>query len=621
MTDQISILNPSKAYGPDGIGPRLLKELMPVIAEPLRGLFQTSLTHKKCPTIWKQANVIPIFKKGDKSDPNNYRPVSLLNTTSKLMEKIVFKYIFNFFQEHKIVSRWQSGFMPGCSTTCQLLEIYHKFCKGVADGKEIRVVFLDISRAFDRVWHAGLLHKLRVAGICGNLLDWLSDYLRDRQQRVCIDGQFSEWTRLLAGVPQGSVLGPLLFLIFINDVTYVIRHTQMRLFADDTCMFITIDNRDLATEQVNEDLSAIMKWSEDWLVAFSAPKTKSMVISNKLDSHLNAHVNMSNTNIDLVHNHKHLGLTLSDNLGWNLHINEVYSKAMKRLDIIQHFKFKLDRQALERYYISYVLPIIEYGDVVWSGANDQELDKLDRVQIRAMRIITGATERSNINALYEELGWHKLATRRHIHRLVWMYKIINNISPQYLTDIIPPTVGERQRYNLRAGTNITQIPAQKQRYSKSFFPSGIKEWNMIPIDIRESGNLSIFKDKLNLHFLSPPKTSWFGVGERYYNVHHTRLRLGCSKLNAHLHYNLHVEDDPSCRCGHGIEDTYHYLFTCPLYAIQRVAMLEAISRHVPGAAPRLSLLLRGDEGLTIEENTFIFCQVHSFMKGSKRFEN
>ncbi len=123
VTDQISILNPSKAYGPDGIGPRLLKELMPVIAEPLRGLFQTSPTQKKYPTIWKQANVIPIFKKGDKSDPNNYRPVSLLNTTSKLMEKIVFKYIFNFFQEHKIVSRWQSGFMPGCSTTCQLLEI------------------------------------------------------------------------------------------------------------------------------------------------------------------------------------------------------------------------------------------------------------------------------------------------------------------------------------------------------------------------------------------------------------------------------------------------------------------------------------------------------------------
>ena len=621
VIDQLSILNPSKAYGPDGIGPRLLKELMPVIAAPLCELFQTSLINRKVPTIWKQATVIPIFKKGDKSDPNNYRPVSLLNTTSKVMEKIVFKYLFNFFLDNDIISRWQSGFMPGCSTTCQLLEIYHTFCSAVSDGKEIRVVFLDISRAFDRVWHAGLLHKLRVAGVSGNLLYWLGDYLRDRQQRVCIDGQFSEWARLLAGVPQGSVLGPLLFLIFINDVTHVIQHTQLRLFADDTCVFITVDNRDQATDQVNMDLSSIMKWSEDWLVSFSAAKTKSMVVSNKLDSHLNAHVHMSNADIDHVKNHKHLGLILSDNLGWNSHIMEIYAKAMKRLDIIQHFKFKLDRSALERYYVSYVLPILDYCDIVWSGANDRELDMLDKVQIRAMRIITEATERSNVNALYEDIGWHKLGTRRYIHRLIWMYKIINNLSPQYLTDIVPLTVGERQRYNLRARNDISQISAQKQRYFKSFFPSVIKEWNMLPVDIRELPNLSIFKRKLKLRFPSPTKTVWFGVGERYYNVHHARLRLGCSKLKAHLHFNLHVEDDPSCRCGHTSEDAYHYFCICPLYDRQRVEMLESISRQLPSASPRLSLLLRGDERLSEEENILIFKQVHHFMKNTKRFEN
>ena len=149
--------------------------------------------------------------------------------------------------------------MPKCSTTCQLLEIYHRIFNAVTDGKEIRVVFLDISRAFDKVWHAGLVHKLRLAGISGDILEWLKDYLRAKQQRVCINGKFSSWTDILTGVPQGSVLGPLLFVVFINDLTNVVRHTQIRLFADDTCLFITVDNRDATTAQVNVDLDEIEK--------------------------------------------------------------------------------------------------------------------------------------------------------------------------------------------------------------------------------------------------------------------------------------------------------------------------------------------------------------------------
>ena len=136
--------------------------------------------------------------------------------------------------------------MPGCSTICQLFEIYHKFCQGVENGKEVRVVFLDISRAFDRVWHAGLLHKLETNGIKGNVLAWINNYLKDRQQRVCLNGQYSDWRTILAGIPQGSILGPLLFLIFINDITEVVRFTQIRLFADDTCLFLTVDNRQQA---------------------------------------------------------------------------------------------------------------------------------------------------------------------------------------------------------------------------------------------------------------------------------------------------------------------------------------------------------------------------------------
>ena len=263
VTGQLLCLDILKAYGPDGLGPRILKELNPVIAVPLSKLFQACISHGKMPDIWKQANVIPIFKKGDRSDPNNYRPVSLLNTTGTIFEKIIYKYLFNFFRDKFVISLWQSGFMPGNSTICQLLEIYHKFCTAVADGKEVRVVFLDIKRAFDKVWHSGLIFKLRKAGIDGTILNWLKNYLKDRQQRVCINGQYSTWGDILAGVPQGSILGPLLFLIFINDITKTTRHTEIRLFADDTCIFVTVNQRNQDSALVNEDLLAIQKWADD----------------------------------------------------------------------------------------------------------------------------------------------------------------------------------------------------------------------------------------------------------------------------------------------------------------------------------------------------------------------
>ncbi len=617
VTDQLTLLNPSKAYGPDGIGPRLLKELKSVIGPSLHSLFSCSLQQMKIPLIWKQANVVPIHKKEDKADPSNYRPVSLLNTISKIFEKIVFKYLFNYLRDTMAISNFQSGFLPGCSTTCQLAEIYHKFCDAVSNGKEVRVVFLDISRAFDRVWHAGLLYKLRRAGIKGSLLEWIKNYLSERKQRVCLNGQFSEWGTITAGVPQGSVLGPLLFLIFINDLTDVVRHTQLRLFADDTCLFITVDNRDTDSELINSDLSAIHAWSDQWLVAFSAPKTKSLLISNKSDRQNFPSVVFNNVIVNEVQTHKHLGMTLSYNLKWTSHINEIYDKAMKRLNVIRHFKFKLSRRNLERFYLSFVLPIIEYGDIVWSGASDHDLEKLDKIHIRAMRITSGATERSNINSLYEELGWRTLSERRQIHKMKWFYKIINNLTPSYLNDLIPPSVGERQHYSLRSRENISLFRAQSQTFSKSFFPSAVRDWNALPMEIRECRSLSLFSRQLHRLVHKPLSPPWYSCGERLLNIHHTRIRLGCSMLKSHLCNNLHVIDNPLCDTCHTVEDPFHYFFVCNRYVNQRVHLFEQL--YDSAVIPRLSILLFGNKECSDDKNKTIFITVQDYIKNTGRF--
>ena len=195
-----------KAAGPDLINNRILKELAQPLSLPLCDLFNFSVSHGKVPKLWKQANVSPIHKKNDPSDISNYRPISLLSTVGKVLEKIVHKHLYNFFQEHHIITSLQSGFVPGDSSVNQLVDIYNTFCKALDEGKEVRAVFCDISKAFDRVWHKGLLFKLQTAGITGNLLSWFTDYLNDRQQRAVLPGGSSSWTPINAGVPQGSIL-------------------------------------------------------------------------------------------------------------------------------------------------------------------------------------------------------------------------------------------------------------------------------------------------------------------------------------------------------------------------------------------------------------------------------
>jgi hypothetical protein len=277
--------------------------------------------------------VLPIYKKAEAFFTINYRPVSLLSILSKIFEKVVFKHLFKYFEQHFLISIWQSGFLPGRSTVTQLVEMYDLFCKAVNSGKEIRVVFLDISKAFDRVWHKGLLYKLKSCGISGRLLEWLKDYLTNRQQRVTINGVHSKWGKIGAGVPQGSVLGPLLFLIFINDIEHVLKHCKIRFFADDTCLFIEVDDPSTTADAINEDLEALNQWSNRWLVKFSPPKTEELIVSNKRNKPRHPVLYLDGTPVKRVNSHKHLGVTITNNLSWNEHIKEIEDKASRRLGV------------------------------------------------------------------------------------------------------------------------------------------------------------------------------------------------------------------------------------------------------------------------------------------------
>ena len=271
-----------KASGPNGLSNRILKELSKELAFPLCVLFNRSLSQGEVPRQWKEANICPIHKKDDPSLVSNYRPISLLNSEDKVFERLIFKHLYNHLRDNNVLSSLQSGFIQGDSTVNQLTFLYNTFCQALDMGKEVRVVFCDIRKAFDRVWHAGLLHKLKAAGVQGELLKWFTNYLAERKQRVILPGVASDWTYILAGVPQGSILGPILFLIYINDIVAEIG-SNIRLFADDTSLYIIVENPITSAVCLNSDLSKISIWANNWLVDFYPIKTESMLISRKLN--------------------------------------------------------------------------------------------------------------------------------------------------------------------------------------------------------------------------------------------------------------------------------------------------------------------------------------------------
>ena len=607
----LQTLKLGKSSGPDNINNRILKEIAYPISKPLCDLFNYSLSRGIFPDVWKQANVSPLYKKDDPSLVCNYRPISLLSSIGKVMEKIVHKHMFNYFNDNSIITCLQSGFVPGDSTVNQLVDIYNTFCKALDNGLEVRAVFCDISKAFDRVWHKGLIYKLKRAGINGLLLDWLIDYLTNRKQRVVIPGGTSDWQFIRAGVPQGSILGPLLFLLYINDIVADIQ-LCVRLFADDTSLYIIVDNPISAAEMINTDLETIHRWAEKWLVKFNPSKSESLLVSRKNNRNMHPPLIMNAVTINEVQHHKHLGVILSNDGTWHEHINLITSKAWQKIYVMRKLKFMLDRDSLNKIYISFVRPTLEYANIVWDNCTQYETNAIERIQIEAARIVTGATRLVSLDMLSKETGWESLRDRRYKHKMCQFYKMINDLTPTYLTSLVPSTVENTSAYNLRDSHNIRPLLTRTQLYYKSFLPSCIREWNEIPLNIRNSTSLSSFKQQLNKNNNKVP--AYYSSGNRLLQTHHTRLRTKCSSLNQHLH-SKNIIDDPLCACG-SVETTNHFLLECPQYIQARRDMITALSTF---CVPSLNNLLYGDTTLNNYQNKLIFLTVQKYISDSKRF--
>ena len=289
-------------------------------------------------------------------------------------------------------------------------------------------------------------------------------------------------------------------------------------------------------------------------------------------------------------------------------------KARKKLNAMLPLKFKLDRKSLEIMYRSFVLPSMEYANVLWGGTYDCDIAKLENIQIDALRLITGATARSNIANLYDEISIHPFEERIKCSSLNMMYKIVNKTAPAYLCHILPQQ-DECRPYNLRPKEAIKEPFCRLEILKRSFLPRTIKLWNQLPLHIQASDSLTSFKNYFKPE--SPERLTLYYYGERWPSVHHARMRIGCSKLNFDLCNNLHVIENSICTCGFPNETSQHFLFDCPNYPNQRITLFDSINNIT---CISLDILLFGNPDISLELNKRVFAAVHAFIIDSHRFD-
>ena len=486
-------MNVSKSNGPDDISARMLKATSASIAPSVTSLFNQSLKLGRVPMKWKESRVVPIPKVPAPKSPDNYRPISLLSVLSKALEKHVYRLIASHLDTIPLSdSQW--GFRTGRSTVSALLAIVDDWLKLLEEGKEICATFFDYQKAFDSVPHRPLMEKLLSLDLNPYLSRWISDYLTHRSQQVVVDGATSSAMQVLSGVPQGSILGPLLFLIYVDGITdaSLSQGSQLSLFADDVLHYRAISKQeDFDTTQ--SDINIIAKWSDDNFLKLNPKKCKFMIISRKRQHSITPPQLLLNGHpLDEVSTFKYLGVLLSSDMSWSPHISAICSKARKVIGLLyRRFYSMSNMDTLIQLYVSLVRPHLEYACSVWAPASHKDIDSLEGLQKFAFRM---ATHNWNLN--YQDLlslvDLPTLESRRLQLKLGHLFKIVHGLC-FFPSGIV--SFREQIHHSCRSIHPLTlQQPfAHTQAYSQSFVPHTCSLWNSLPYEVVSLPSFVSFK--------------------------------------------------------------------------------------------------------------------------------
>lgn len=486
----------SNAVGLDNIPLKFLKIILPFVLPFLEHLFNTIISTSKFPAQWKRVKVIPIFKKRGVSDISNLRPISLLCVLSKVFEKIIKEQISIYVNDMNFLHPFQSGFRKKHSTETALLKVHDDIALAVDKKGVALLLLLDFSKAFDRVSHTKLINKLiSLYNFSDSSARLIDSYLKNRYQTVFSNGLLSPFLLCESGVPQGSILGPLLFSLFINDLPLVLRHCSVHMFADDVQIYYCTKqnpNMDEICANVNNDLEEVNNWSALNSLPINPTKTKAMLICNQRDIPQTPAILMNGTVIEFIFEVNNLGLIFKNNLEWDSQINSQCRKIYIALKQLNMSTKHLDTAIKLQLFKSLIFPHFIYADFIYSNALGTSLDRL-RVALNAcVRYVYNLNRFSRVSHLQTNLIGCNFSKFCKFRSCVTLHRIITSKSPNYLYDKLTPFRNSRTQSYL--------IPNHSSfYYSQSFFARGIVNWNSLPINIKLIYSKHNFKHDLLAH--------------------------------------------------------------------------------------------------------------------------
>ena len=498
VLENLTKLDSNKSAGSDGLDPMFLKAAAPVIAVPITRLFNMSLELSTFPLDWKSALVFPLFKGGSSSDPNCYRPISILPCLAKVLEKLVHKQLSQFLTSNNILSNLQSGFRPGHGCITATLKVLDDIISSLDSKQTCIAAFIDLSKAFDSVIHPILLQRLSSIGLSPHSCNWFASYLNNRVQQVKSENIKSAPLTISKGVPQGSILGPTLFSIYINDITRNAGNSKIHLYADDTILYSEGPSLHSAAATLQHSLTSVEQHFHSLHLLLNTKKTKCIIFNRKhTPTHVPKILCADGSELEFVSSYKYLGLWLDSSLSFTTHIKHLQSKVKARLSFLYRNKASFTRAAKHTLVKMTILPIFDYGDSIYRIAPHSTLSKLDPLHHSAIRFATGAPFTTHHCDLYNLVDWTSLHTRRLLHWFLLIYKTILGITPFYLSSLLHLSHPAR---NLRSSAFINlSIPKVRTVFGRSAFRfAAAFDWNTLQNTLKLSvfTSLSVFKQNL-----------------------------------------------------------------------------------------------------------------------------
>ena len=501
----IQSLNPKKAVGPYSIPTFLLKILSKYIVKPLSQIINLSFEFGIFPDNFKIGKVNPLYRKDSAENPSNYRPISVLSVFSKIMEKLMHNRLYKFLEKFELLYPLQFGFREKHSTTHALLSLTESIKHSIDNGKFGCGIFLDLQKAFDTVNHDILIKKLEHYGIRGNVLDWFRSYLQGRFQYVSVNGHSSDLLPISCGVAQGSVLGPLLFLIYVNDLPNISKVLQFYLFADDTSIYFESDNLLTLQKVVNRELRKVRKWLEANRLSLNISKTNYVIFHSKVRK-IDEFIRIKIGSKTIKHENyvKYLGILVDSALTWKPHITQLSKKLSRSVGIFFKIRHYVTPETLKLLYYSLFHSFISYGIAVWGLTHPTILDPLCKIQKKVVRAITLSDKYSHSSPLFRNLELLKLRDIHSLNLLCFVYECRFHAPIVPFKEFFIPLAsihdyGTRKALKgdlFTSGINTTQYGKRTAKYTCSIL------WNNLDSIIKNSPSLNVFKKRLKKFYLS-----------------------------------------------------------------------------------------------------------------------